>query len=1125
MNDILTAAQQSYLENSVSDAREREVFENFSSAYRDVYAGTASGHPGLTEEQRAIVRTLEGPVFVSAGAGSGKTFTLTQRVIYALTKGSGGPGESFLSGIDEALIITFTRDAAAEIKERLRAALYQSGMRDQALLVDNAWVSTIHGMCSRIIRENALELGVDPSFSVLEGDEADDVLRGSIDAAVWGAHNEGGPAAALLDEYGTGFKSGSYGSPSTINEIIKTIIEKASEEPDGLDAVVFPGEAPQGGVIEGASPELLAEFVRAQGSTGLLMEIVRKAHAIYTAEKRRRGALDNADLLRVAYDALETSDVVRAKYRNRFKMVMVDEFQDTSTIQYKTIGALAGEGLRYLATVGDAQQSIYRFRGADVEVFKAARADSANTLLEMDGNFRSNDSILQYVEHVCCDESMIPPSDYLHLSAKRNEAKVGVAYAEEGAPRIIVEVADGAGSIGATRPMVAAQIADRLARLRAEKGIEPRDMVLLLGAMTNANIYIDALRARGIESVMTKGSVFSSLPEVKAVENLLSTIANPLDTKGALLPLLTSEMFELDANDLILLSARATESGEKIGPLWSQLFSREAPAEGSGRLQAARATLLRAIDAAGKEEAADTCYRAILDSGWLSRLDADASAVSRAKAANILRALDAMRAFERSRALGLSQLANRFPAHIDEAKLSPAQLAGDKPNVLSVMTIHGSKGLEFPVVAMAEFAGGGSDSSRLSLIRDDGRLICALAPKEYDNKELAECRQPSSEDECSTPLDWYLFARAADDRADLEETARKVYVGLTRAKEALVVGLPFGKDDAGSRTMWAARALLRSQLDSVRATPGVHELAAEGHRYEGICRTVLMEKHDDTYSVESGDELSTPAGEYATPEELAYLHPDAQRPSGEGAHALFAASTPTDEHPFSRHAGIYSFSSASKEMQPHEQQAPAELPDDEDNAAEAFDPDRATRFGSAVHACCEAMVKEGTPPDAALPEERLLEIARYWRVNDADLADKKGLADLRAAVDAWASSALRAKALASYDLVEAEVPFFIHAPSRFGSYLEGFIDLLATRDGGREGLVVDYKTGYLGYDAESFQKAHEMQANFYAHVLLNQGYTSVTCSFIALQQSGADGAPLVASYGPFTPDNPPTLDW
>ncbi|MEE0026052.1 MAG: UvrD-helicase domain-containing protein, partial [Atopobiaceae bacterium] len=120
----------------------------------------------LNDAQRTIATTLDNPLFVEAGAGSGKTFTLTRRVAWALSAGSGADGGAFLSSLDQVLVITFTNAAAQEIKERVRSTLRAAGMRDAALAVDSAWISTIHGMCGRILRRNALDLGLDPEFGV-----------------------------------------------------------------------------------------------------------------------------------------------------------------------------------------------------------------------------------------------------------------------------------------------------------------------------------------------------------------------------------------------------------------------------------------------------------------------------------------------------------------------------------------------------------------------------------------------------------------------------------------------------------------------------------------------------------------------------------------------------------------------------------------------------------------------------------------------------------------------------------------------------------------------------------------------------------------------------------------------
>ena len=134
-----------------------------------------------TPGQKQAIQTLDKPLFVAAGAGSGKTFTLTKRVVWALSKGSGTDGGAYLDSLDQALIITFTNEAAKEIKERVRSALEEEGLFDQALNVDSAWISTIHSMCARILRSHAFDLGIDPDFIVLDEHRRNELLQESLE--------------------------------------------------------------------------------------------------------------------------------------------------------------------------------------------------------------------------------------------------------------------------------------------------------------------------------------------------------------------------------------------------------------------------------------------------------------------------------------------------------------------------------------------------------------------------------------------------------------------------------------------------------------------------------------------------------------------------------------------------------------------------------------------------------------------------------------------------------------------------------------------------------------------------------------------------------------------------------
>ena len=384
----------------------------------------------LMPQQLQVVKTLDRSLFVSAGAGSGKTFTLTRRIVYALSPESG----PFVEHLEQVLAITFTKDAAAEIRDRVRRALIEEGMDEEALTVDDAWISTIHGMCSHILRAHALELGIDPEFTVLT--DTDEVMDQAVEhvlgraTAPDAAPELAASLKALYAWYPMAGEGGPFGAGTTIKGLVRDLLELSSQLPGGMDDVrVAHGQADTSALADayraalGASkaatekaqvaldaidafeasdktmedaarlmmscgmpraskafPKEQVELLKAEAADAFinivlacggpaldaLVGLARAVEAEYRALKADQSALDNNDLLRMAYEALRDYPAIRAAYEGRFKMVMIDEFQDTDQMQVDLIRYLTGAGERALCTVGDAQQSIYRFRGAEV---------------------------------------------------------------------------------------------------------------------------------------------------------------------------------------------------------------------------------------------------------------------------------------------------------------------------------------------------------------------------------------------------------------------------------------------------------------------------------------------------------------------------------------------------------------------------------------------------------------------------------------------------------------------------------------------------------------------------------------------------------------------------------------
>ena len=207
--------------------------------------------------QLACITTLDKPLVVSAGAGSGKTFTLTQRIAWALMEGSAPDGGAFLDGIEQVMAITFTEKAAGEIKSRVKSTLRAEGMAEEALKVDDAWISTIHGMCSRILRMHAVELGIDPSFSVLDPARADELMRASVAEVLDGANEFVAPEGldALFSEF-PARSSGGFGSGS-VEDMLLDLLRVASSSPIGCDCLCVPPRARDASTLA----RLLAETI------------------------------------------------------------------------------------------------------------------------------------------------------------------------------------------------------------------------------------------------------------------------------------------------------------------------------------------------------------------------------------------------------------------------------------------------------------------------------------------------------------------------------------------------------------------------------------------------------------------------------------------------------------------------------------------------------------------------------------------------------------------------------------------------------------------------------------------------------------------------------------------------
>lgn len=1186
----------------------------------------------LMPQQLQVVKTLDRPLFVSAGAGSGKTFTLTRRIVYALSPESG----PFVEHLDQVLAITFTKDAAAEIRDRVRRALIEEGMDEEALTVDDAWISTIHGMCSRILRAHALELGIDPEFTVLT--DTDELMDQAVEhvlgraTAPDAAPELAASLKALYAWYPMAGEGGSFGGGTTIKGLVRDLLELSSQLPGGMDDVrVARGQADTSALADayraalGASkastekaqaaldaidafkasgktmvdaarlmmsctmpraskafPKEQVELLKAEAADAFinivlacgapaldaLVGLARSVEAEYRALKAAQSALDNNDLLRMAYEALRDYPAIRAAYEGRFKMVMIDEFQDTDQMQVDLIRYLTGAGERALCTVGDAQQSIYRFRGAEVEVFRrqerkvgssaapeaTAAADApAGELVKLVRNFRSHDEVLRYVARVFDGDDGGLMQGFLDLEASDGRKDTLVADASR---RQALFVAG--GSTQERTQAKARAIAERF-RALADAGQPQGGMVLLLGRMTNADVYAQAFRDQGLDCVIAGGSVFAQAAEVQTVRALVCALANPADTAQGLMPLLASPMFALGAQEFLALATKLDDqTGETSRRNIDAGIMSDSDVPGLQSLPLvtrAREVLCYALRRVGRDSFAAIARDVVNASGWFVRL-AQRGPEGKAIAANVLKALDAVVEAEAEFGNSPRSIALAFDRFL-AGKEAPGALNEEGDGAVRIMTVHASKGLEYPVVAVAECFGVRKSSGAAQMGRVEGGAQVVALPARFDGVKLADgtfvkgddvkkqfehafkgkgtslwLPPELMEDVCATgsPAEAFAHLRNDDLQLSLEERARLLYVAMTRARELVILAMDAGvsRGKLCAPTFDVETDLTYDVLRRILPTDGLDmpQLDAD--------RLVFDNSQPGDYELISLADFAFGEQSFEANASLdaegRLVRGDAE-PEGAGADARAAVPGPADPEPdafelvYPQAVGVrmgtcpypardsYSYSSiaAALHAESEDRAAEAHVPmdeagdDAESDGSEMTDADVAAvepagnpmALGSAFHAACQWLIEMGADE---LPAARADALARLWRLTP----EQRERFDV--ALDRWLKSAVRAELLA-WPCVRAEVPFFSlgcedEDIARYGAYAEGAIDALATNPADSScALVIDYKTGGTPDETpEQLQEKHALQARVYSDVLHKAGFEAVTVKFVRVEQ-------------------------
>jgi ATP-dependent exoDNAse (exonuclease V) beta subunit len=728
----------------------------------------------VNEQQLAAV-DARGEVFVSAGAGTGKTRVLVERFVRAVCD----------EGLDvqSVLVITYTRKAAAELRARIRSELGARGRFDLAQQLDGAWVSTIHGFCARLLRAHPFAVGIDPRFRELD-EEQGAVLRGeAFDRALeqFLAGREADRLRLLATTGSGALRRNLTGAYERLRSAGKPLVLEPLHEPDlgaaletlrdaaqclvddgdatekqrdaATAALDLPGEpdelvdlrrlrasGPRAATFEEARKELeqAAFGTIASRDRALLQELLGLFAAEYADGKERESALDFEDLQLLVRDLLANDARVREAEQLRFRAIMVDEFQDTNALQCELIDLLAGGPEKDVFFVGDEFQSIYAFRHADVNVFRARRA-AASQRLPLTENYRSRPEVLAAVNYLF---GTAFGDDYQPLAASSEFPDPVFGHPVE---LLVTDKQSYSGTGTHWRRAEAKHVARRVRELVDAGAAEPGEIVLLFAAGTDAEWYEEELRALGLPTYRATGRRYFGQQQVVDLRMYLRLLRNRYDDE-ALVAVLASPFVGVSNDALVLLRRHA---GRR--PLYTGL-ERTLPepldASDERLVRAFKQRYERLVAASARVSLERLCELVV------SEHDYDLAVLARwdgqRRYANLRKLMRLARAYEELRGRDLEGFL-RFIADQEAAGAAQLEAVSEEEGAGAVrlLTIHAAKGLEFKVVVVA----------------DAGR----------------EKPGPDAADE-------YL-PRAADD----EERLRLYYVAMTRAVDRLIVSGAVGE--------------------------------------------------------------------------------------------------------------------------------------------------------------------------------------------------------------------------------------------------------------------------------------------------------------------------------------------
>jgi DNA helicase-2/ATP-dependent DNA helicase PcrA len=625
---------------------------------------------GLNPEQEKAVKHAGSPLLIVAGAGSGKTRVLSNRIAYLIATGRAHHGE--------ILAITFTNKAAAEMRERIEALV---GNRAKAM-----WISTFHSSCVRILRREAANVGLNSNFSIY--DSADSLRLITL-------------VAKNLDLDPKNF------APKAIQHKISALKNEL------IDDDAYASSANYNDPFEQAVAEVFKG---------------------YTQRLRQANAMDFDDLIAQTVYMFRAFPALAESYRRRFRHVLVDEYPDTNHAQYALVREIVGEGphASELTVVGDSDQSIYAFRGADIRNIVEFENDYPDArTIKLEQNYRSTQNILSAANSV--------------ISRNPNRPEKKLWTAEGDGEKII-------GYVGENEHDEAQFIAKEIDRLQDEDGLRPGDVAIFYRTNAQSRSIEDVLVRVGLPYKVVGGTRFYERKEIKDALAYLRVLVNPDD----------------DVNLRRVLNEPKRGIGDRAEGAVAALAERERTSfmAAARRADQAPGMATRSVNAvlgfvkllddlaevASGSGAAPALEAVLEQTGYLAGLRAGTDPQDESRVENLAELVAVVREYERDNPEGslgefLEQVslvadADQIPDAPEGSSEDAAAAVAEakRMGVVTLMTLHTAKGLEFPVVFLTGMEHG-------------------LFPHQ----------------------------RSATDPKELAEERRLAYVGLTRARKRLYV--------------------------------------------------------------------------------------------------------------------------------------------------------------------------------------------------------------------------------------------------------------------------------------------------------------------------------------------------